>query len=373
LLVDACRNNPQSPLAKSRAVVDLATISRPQETAVPRGIVALFSCSPGQQSYEHPGLKHGVFFYQMLQGWRGAADSNRDSAVTLDEVLSYTKLKTEAFAHAELGSKQIPHLKGDFSGTWILQDLPKTGRPPVVEDPWRTTLTGVWKGTYHYQADAKQQSVNFTMILAQDGQDVVAFLKEPNTFGDTRSLYLYATCRGKFQEDTMRLAFTKTYDGTADVDHDVLYLGRVSADGTKILSGGWKMREDWGGTFTLEKDLTTHSGMMAGLWSGTNFYPAEANRAPEKFLMMMVHRGTTLTGFIKQRDASKQGADAWRHATLRGSFDAGSQHMTFTKSFDVGGASIDYAGDLSEDLKLVQDGAWNTSGLTGQFQLERSK
>src|SRR5262249_36627154 len=129
LLVDACRNDPQSSLAKSRAVVDLKTLSRPQEENVPQGIVALFSCSAGQQSNEDPKLKHGVFFSQLLTGWKVAADANNDSVVTLDEVLSYTKLKTEAFAHLELNSTQIPHLKGDFSGTWILKELPL--QPPV--------------------------------------------------------------------------------------------------------------------------------------------------------------------------------------------------------------------------------------------------
>ncbi len=377
LLVDACRNNPESALAKSRAVVDLASVSRPQEDRVPQGIVALFSCSAGQQSYEHPTLKHGVFFYQMLRGWKGAADANRDASVTLDEVLSYTKLKTEAFAHAELGAKQIPHLKGDFSGTWVLQDVAKLGTAaarPDSEDPWRSSLTGVWKGTYYYQVDSKRQAVNFTVILVQEGADVVAFLKEPNTFGDARSPYLYATCRGTFQEDTMRLSFTKTYDGTAEVDHDVHYVGRVSSDGAKLLNGAWKIREDWGGAFSLEKDTSTHAGMMAGLWSGTTTYPAQANRGSEKFLMMVVHRGSEVTGFIKQRDAGRQGADAWRHATVRGRFDPGSQQMTFTKTFDAGAAAgIDYAGHLSEDRNQVYDGAWQIPGsFTGGFQLERS-
>jgi hypothetical protein len=137
LLVDACRNDPQSSLAKSRAVVELKTLSRPQDEVVPKGIVALFSCSAGQQSYEHPNLKHGVFFHQLLQGWKGAADANKDRAVTLDEVLSYTKLKTEAFAHLELGSKQIPHLKGDFSGTWILREMPPLAAALGPAGRWR--------------------------------------------------------------------------------------------------------------------------------------------------------------------------------------------------------------------------------------------
>jgi hypothetical protein len=137
LLVDACRNDPQSSLGRSRAVVELQSVSRPQEELVPKGIVALFSCSAGQQSFEHPTLKHGVFFHQLLQGWKGAADLNRDLRLTLDEVLNYTKDKTEAFAHIELKSKQIPHLKGDFSGTWDLRELPRLTRTPGFAGAYR--------------------------------------------------------------------------------------------------------------------------------------------------------------------------------------------------------------------------------------------
>jgi hypothetical protein len=134
------------------------------------------------------------------------------------------------------------------------------------------------------------------------------------------------------------------------------------------------MRDDWGGTFTLEKDTTTHSGMMAGMWSGATIYPSSANRTSERFLMMVVHRGSQLTGFIKQRDPSKTGVDAWRHATLSGQFDAGSQHMTFTKTFDTGtSAGIDYVGNLTEDRNAVRDGSWTIGqSWTGGFQLEKS-
>jgi hypothetical protein len=158
LLVDACRNDPQSNLAKSRAIVDLKTLS-PAEETVPKGIVALLSCSATQQSYEHPTLKHGVFFHQLLQGWKGAADANKDSAVTLDEVLSYTKLKTEAFAHLELGAKQIPHLKGDFSGTWILKEL-----PPVAKGP-----AGLWQITQAADMGGKPYAGNVHMHVLGSG------------------------------------------------------------------------------------------------------------------------------------------------------------------------------------------------------------
>ncbi len=202
LLVDACRNDPQSALAKSRSVVDLKTLSRPQEETVPSGIVALFSCSAGQQSYEHPDLKHGVFFHHLLQGWKGAADANRDTAVTLDEVLTFTKLKTEAYAHLELGSKQIPHLKGDFSGTWILKEVPLpplTPAPPLFSGPggrWQireaANFAGeAYGGTLDIQVlnnglvnlawvDKQNQAVQVGLGFVQDGHLLAAWSTIPS-------------------------------------------------------------------------------------------------------------------------------------------------------------------------------------------------
>jgi len=121
LLVDACRNDPQSSLSRSRQTVKLESVTRPQAEAVPEGILALFSCSAGQQSYEWPDLKHGVFFHHVLEAWQGAADDG-DRKLSLDEVVAYTRQKTQTFARLNLRSSQTPQLKGDFSGTWVLRE-----------------------------------------------------------------------------------------------------------------------------------------------------------------------------------------------------------------------------------------------------------
>jgi uncharacterized caspase-like protein len=61
---------------------------------VPEGIVALFSCSAGQQSYEHPDLDHGVFFYHVLEGWKGAASFPGGVACALKTlVIGYLQIK----------------------------------------------------------------------------------------------------------------------------------------------------------------------------------------------------------------------------------------------------------------------------------------
>jgi hypothetical protein len=172
LLVDACRNNPQSNLARSRAVVKL-DMAKPQLENVPNGIVAMFSCSSGQQSYEHPELKHGVFFYHMIQAWKGAADSNRDAKLTLDELLNYTKVKTETFAHLELKAKQIPNVKGDFTGTWLLRDLPAVSQTP--DGLWQITSAAAFDGqpyTGHVRIRRGNNGLFHLAWLGSQGQTV---------------------------------------------------------------------------------------------------------------------------------------------------------------------------------------------------------
>lgn len=61
LLVDACRNDPRTQFARSRSTVDLESVTRPQKQPVPESVLAFFSCAAGQQSFEWPELKHGVF------------------------------------------------------------------------------------------------------------------------------------------------------------------------------------------------------------------------------------------------------------------------------------------------------------------------
>lgn len=123
LLVDACRNDPQTALARSRAEVDLESVTRPQEVDVPKSLLALFSCGPGQQSFEDPELGHGIFFHHVLKGWKGAADGNKDNRLEFDELQSYVRAETKKYARVALKSLQTPQLKGAISDEWTLTTL----------------------------------------------------------------------------------------------------------------------------------------------------------------------------------------------------------------------------------------------------------
>jgi sulfatase modifying factor 1 len=122
LLVDACRNDPASDLARTSGAPELESVTQPQITPPPEGVVALFSCAEGQQAFEHPDLKHGVFFYHVLEGWRGEADDG-NKEITLDEIVAYTKSKTKDFARLKLGAPQTPRQQGFIDGEWTLRRI----------------------------------------------------------------------------------------------------------------------------------------------------------------------------------------------------------------------------------------------------------
>lgn len=129
LLIDACQNDPQSEIGKSRKTVDLDSITRPQTEALPEGIIALFSCRAGQKSFEIPDLGHGVFFYHLLDAWKGKADANRDGKLTYQELAVYTEKNTAEYAAKNLKVLQTPQLRAEFSGEWVLREMTLKPRP----------------------------------------------------------------------------------------------------------------------------------------------------------------------------------------------------------------------------------------------------
>ncbi|MCA9028877.1 MAG: SUMF1/EgtB/PvdO family nonheme iron enzyme, partial [Planctomycetaceae bacterium] len=124
LLIDACRNDPASRIFRDASGgPGLASVTLPQLAPLPEGVVALFSCAEGQQALQHEPIKHGIFFYHVLEGWKGQADGDRDQKVTLDEIIAYTKSQTQTYARLNLAAPQTPRQKGYFDGLWELRSL----------------------------------------------------------------------------------------------------------------------------------------------------------------------------------------------------------------------------------------------------------
>lgn len=119
LLVDACRNNVNGT-ARS---VSLAPARNKLQMHVKDGLCVLSSCSDGELSYESDELKHGVFMHYVLDGLRGAADTNSDKRVSLIELFSFVGPQTIQFTKRRYGAAQTPRLKGEFSSDFIIVDV----------------------------------------------------------------------------------------------------------------------------------------------------------------------------------------------------------------------------------------------------------
>lgn len=75
LIVDACRNDRLSQSARRKGNFEKIVLGSIHETrmTVPEGTVVMFSCSPGQFSWEHEG--HGVFTRYLANYLSGKAES----------------------------------------------------------------------------------------------------------------------------------------------------------------------------------------------------------------------------------------------------------------------------------------------------------
>ncbi|MDX1964200.1 MAG: SUMF1/EgtB/PvdO family nonheme iron enzyme [Pirellulales bacterium] len=124
LLVDACRNDPQ-PKGKTRAKeVELEPVGRKIRT-VPQGMLAFFSCSPGEKAQEYPefidGRGHGAFTGHVLKYLRGEAgpDKYPQDELSLPEMVHYVQRETKDYVWNKDNADQIPVPYGKVA-SWSL-------------------------------------------------------------------------------------------------------------------------------------------------------------------------------------------------------------------------------------------------------------
>jgi hypothetical protein len=234
LLVDACRDVPLADKARTPQDVGLEGLTRPEVPAPPTGVAAFFSCSAKEKAFEADKLEHSVFYHFLLEGLRGDAAGDNGN-VTLLRLGDYVGRRVKDYVRAEHGTSQRPELQGKNLDRISLAKL---------------RLAGRWTGEYSYPDDA-QEPVKFHLKLTQKGDEISGSTKEKNTFGEMSEPFLYANCKGKFDPETGKVTWTKTYDGTGGVSHAVEYSGTLSADGTKI-EGEWTLQGS-SGRFTLRK------------------------------------------------------------------------------------------------------------------------
>lgn len=76
-----------------------------------KGRVVISAAGPNELALELPELKHGLFTYFVLKGLRGAADTDKDNIVTVNELFTYVQRNVSERARQENG-KQMPVMSG---------------------------------------------------------------------------------------------------------------------------------------------------------------------------------------------------------------------------------------------------------------------
>jgi hypothetical protein len=80
-----------------------------------RGKVIITASAANEVSVEKDDLQHGVFTYYLLEGLRGAADTDRDGTITVDEAYRYVSEKVPRAT----GQEQHPVKKGSVEGNLV--------------------------------------------------------------------------------------------------------------------------------------------------------------------------------------------------------------------------------------------------------------
>lgn len=121
VLVDACRNDPDP--SRGRDALS------PDTVPPPRGVGVLFSCSPGERAFENEELKHGIFFYHVIQRLRSGGPAGvgyYDLSGHLGSQVTQTSLRLA-------GLPQTFNQQGNVYGAPLI--VPP--RPAEADDPPR--------------------------------------------------------------------------------------------------------------------------------------------------------------------------------------------------------------------------------------------
>lgn len=164
MLVDACRNDPQSANSRSLAEVKLESVTRSQQIALPGGVAALFSCSAGQKAFEDASLKHGIFFHHVILGLKGEAKLSKRDEVTWDSLVAYVKAEVPDTVKDKIGStsRQTPEHRGELRGGATLVSLSR-GKPAELP-PSNTNPSSTKELPQNYVS--KSTGMKFTLIPA---------------------------------------------------------------------------------------------------------------------------------------------------------------------------------------------------------------
>lgn len=135
LLSDACRSDPLARVTRASLGGQVFSPRAPGRVKPPENVVALFACSPGEFAHESEELKHGVFFYYVIDGLKGKAALPGSGEVTLGVLTDYVQRRVADRVKEEFGpeDRQRPELVGRYSSALALVKVAQ--REPLRPGP----------------------------------------------------------------------------------------------------------------------------------------------------------------------------------------------------------------------------------------------
>jgi formylglycine-generating enzyme required for sulfatase activity/uncharacterized caspase-like protein len=124
MILDACRNVIPEHGKGSQQTIELVKQA---------GIITLFSCKPGQKSYELPDVQQGAFTYGLLRALEGEYHPNRCNVLQLSE---YLRQIVPALVAEKLNAQQSPYVIAEpvEKAMQMLLPLPQKVEPVPVPD-----------------------------------------------------------------------------------------------------------------------------------------------------------------------------------------------------------------------------------------------
>ena len=158
LIVDACREKPFENVVNRNAGVRTIPVSFPASNAdigfkgvmlesvdanePLRNLTVFQSCSPGQFSWEHGELNHGIFTHFIVEGLRGRATNSRGD-ITMAGLLTYAETETAYYAEESIQRTQNPWRAGEGNDFILVSNRPV--QQPVQRDIRRLTTLNLPK------------------------------------------------------------------------------------------------------------------------------------------------------------------------------------------------------------------------------------
>jgi hypothetical protein len=124
LFVDACRDSPGERAVKRDFSEGFDTTA----STGGEGVIAFYSCSKGERSWELDVLKHGVFFDTLIKALDGRASVAQDGKVTWSELVTFVNREIN-FHNQAYKRKQTPHFKGETTRNIPLVEFAVEGVP----------------------------------------------------------------------------------------------------------------------------------------------------------------------------------------------------------------------------------------------------